>query len=193
MRKKICDMCVNDYDGNVWINGKIIKSYSVWRDMLRRCYDPKYQQKYPTYVDCTVCDEWLYFSKFKRWFDENYPYHLEEQGIKLNIDKDLLSNGGKVYSPDTCVFLPRDVNLFMSTRYSNNTSGHTGVCWSKLSKKWHVRINEFDSNKRNNIGYFTNIEDAKDAYLKAREIEAEKCKEYLKELGYNKIIIEKIK
>ena len=53
--------------------------------------------------------------------------------------------------------------------------------------------NGFDNNKNRHIGYFNNIEDAKDAYNKAREIEALKAKEYLRELGYDEEIINKIK
>lgn len=191
--RKIYGVGINDYDEKVCINGKHIKSYLVWISMLGRCYSEKYQENHLTYKDIKVCDEWLSFSKFKEWFDANYPYHIEEQGISLNLDKDILSGESKIYSPETCVFIPKNINLFMSIKYSNNTSGYTGVYWDKDKRKWRAQINDFYSSKYKKIGRFKNIEDAKNAYIKARAIEAEKAKEYLRELGYNEDIVNKIK
>lgn len=79
------------------------KYSKVWHSMLQRCYDNKFHNRYPTYKDCTVCEEWLLLSNFKRWFDENYI-----DGYVL--DKDILFKGNKVYSPNTCCFVPHEVN-----------------------------------------------------------------------------------
>ena len=35
-------------------NGKLTDEYDIWYGMLKRCYDPKYQEKHPTYKDCKV-------------------------------------------------------------------------------------------------------------------------------------------
>lgn len=161
--------------------------------MLKRCYDPKYHNSRPTYIGCTVCDEWLYFSKFKEWFDKNYRYDLEEQGIKLHLDKDLLSKDIKTYSPDTCCFIPSEVNLFMTNKKSTNYSGATGVCLDKNKKKWRARIKEFNTGKNKNLGYFDNIKDAEIAYSIARNNEATKVKKYLKGLGYEDSLISRIR
>ena len=69
-------------------------AYVVWCDMLRRCYSEKYHKKKPTYKGCSVCNEWLLFSNFKRWFDENYI-----DGYVL--DKDILLKNNKVYVSKT--------------------------------------------------------------------------------------------
>ena len=42
-------------------NGKTTDEYNIWRHMLQRCYDPKYQERYPTYKGCKVEDKWLNF------------------------------------------------------------------------------------------------------------------------------------
>ena len=91
------------------INGKFIHSYLTWRSMLGRCYSHKTHNRQPTYIGCTVCDEWLYFSNFKKWYDNNYieGYHL---------DKDILVEGNKIYSPDTCRFVPRYINNLLNDR-----------------------------------------------------------------------------
>ena len=41
---------------------------------------------------------------------------------------------------------------------SNNTSGIIGVSWNKQLKKWHAYISIY--NKRINLGYFDNIDNA---------------------------------
>lgn len=105
--KPIYGVGINDYDGFVKINTKLIKSYSIWFSMLTRCYSNKVQERQPTYIGCTVCDEWLYFSKFKKWFDKNYI-----EGFQL--DKDILVEGNKVYSPDTCRFIPAYLNSILT-------------------------------------------------------------------------------
>ena len=103
----VCEIGVNDYNGKVKINGKTLKSYSVWSAMLSRCYNSKYQAKFPTYIGCYVCSEWLSFSNFKIWFDSNYI-----SGWAL--DKDILRPGNKEYGPDTCRFVPVYLNSLLT-------------------------------------------------------------------------------
>lgn len=83
------------------------KSYSSWRRMLQRCYDEKFLLKFPTYIGCSVCEDWHNFQNFARWYDENY-YIIPNKGMEL--DKDILIKGNKIYSPETCVFVPQDIN-----------------------------------------------------------------------------------
>ena len=101
VRKLIYGMGVNDLNG--CFSYKNLKFYYIWHSMIRRCYSPKYHQNRPTYINCTLHDEWVYLSKFKKWFDENY---IEE----YQLDKDLLFPGNKVYGPNTCLFLSRNIN-----------------------------------------------------------------------------------
>lgn len=190
-RKLVCGIGINDYDGIVKIEGKMTKSYRVWYSMLNRCYSTKYHKNKPTYIKCEVCDDWKYFSRFKTWFDENYP---NIDGIELQLDKDLIGGESKFYSPETCVFLPNKINSFVSNKKINNQSGYVGVSWNKQSSKWVVNITDFETAKYKRYGYFKNIEDAAKAYEEARKIEAEKVKEYMRSLGiYSEDLISKIK
>lgn len=85
------------------VKGVTTKLYNLWCGMLERCYSETFHKKYPSYKDCTVVDEWLYLDNFKVWFEEHY-----KEG--LDLDKDLLIDGNKIYSPDTCVFVPPTLN-----------------------------------------------------------------------------------
>ncbi len=87
-----------------------LRSYHVWREIIRRCYDEKYRRRYQTYQDVTICKEWMSFSLFKKWFDENYI-----DGYVL--DKDIISGKkNKIYSPETCCFVPSSLNSLLTRR-----------------------------------------------------------------------------
>lgn len=192
MDKKIFGVGVNDlkYKENKEISKT--KAYKIWLGILRRSYDKKYKEKFKTYSCCKVCDEWLLFSNFKKWFDENYRFDLENQGVKLELDKDLLGKDEKLYSPENCIFLPYDVNTFIRKRNSNNTSGFVGVTWDKECEKWRVRINGFETKKNINYGRFDNFEEACQVYKRFLLIEVEKAKIYLTKLGYNQKVIQEL-
>lgn len=83
------------------IKGKPNKAYKVWQSMLQRCYDPGFHSRRPTYIGCSVCSEWHDFQNFANWFELNYPC----DGMSYQLDKDIIKEGNKVYSPETCKFV----------------------------------------------------------------------------------------
>ena len=94
-------------------NGKLTDEYDIWRHMLERCYDPKYQERYPTYKDCRVEDYLLNFQHMGEWIDKNY---YEIPGETMCLDKDILCKGNKVYSRETCIFVTQKINsLFVKS------------------------------------------------------------------------------
>ena len=156
------------YEKAVDENGKTIKSYAVWMHMLRRCYSNEFQKKHPTYKGCTVCEEWHNYSNFKKWYDENY-YNIE--GERMDLDKDILVKGNKIYSPNTCVFVPQNINkLFIK---SNKIRGKypIGVCFNKDRNKFQVNCNTFYNGKSQKkfLGYYNTIEEAFNAYKQFKE------------------------
>ena len=88
-------------------NGKLKIEHDIWYNMLKRCYDPKYQEKHPTYKGCRVEDYLLNFQHMGKWIEDNY-YEIE--GETMCLDKDILCKGNKIYSRDTCVFVPQRIN-----------------------------------------------------------------------------------
>ena len=105
-------------------NGETHKYYVIWVSMLQRCYDPKYQEKYPTYNRCKVEDFFLNFQHMCEWLDENY---YEVPGEKMHLDKDILCKGNKVYSRETCIFVPERINLLFVKRDNNRGDNPIGV------------------------------------------------------------------
>lgn len=188
MKKKVCGVGINDYSGSTKIKDRRIKSYQAWQSMLSRCYMPKEQQKHPSYIGCYVCDEWLYFSNFKKWFDENYRDGYE-------MDKDLLSNGLKCYSPQTCLFVPVYINNLIRTR--NDNKNKMGVFYDKKSKKYIAKVSFNGRTEYSKV--FDNMEDAYNEYKKKkialikRVAETALSKGDIDEKVYNALLKYKIK
>lgn len=168
---------------NAKINKKDTLEYMVWRAMLRRCYNQKWQEKYLTYKGVVVCEEWHNFQNFADFYHKNKP---KVANVKFQLDKDLLQQNieNKIYSQKTCIFLPHNVNLFLANKHSANTSGYIGVCWDKTKKKWVAEINLFGEGKYKKLGRFSTPEEASISYQQARAIESEKVKSYLRSLNY---------
>lgn len=134
------------------------QAYKIWKHMLMRCYDDNFKRKYPTYEKCVSCEEWLLFSNFKNWFDKNYV-----DGWQL--DKDILIKGNKIYSPQTCCFVPQHINGALAKSFKKRGNHCIGVVRHGRGFRAMIRIN----NQHHNLGTFATEEEAFCVYKKAKE------------------------
>lgn len=162
------DYTVQKWEETGCIDGKrkrklvwVCPYYRTWKHMLERCYSDKYQERQPTYKGCTVSKDWLVFTNFRTWMETQ-----DWEGKQL--DKDLLFEGNKVYSPDTCVFVSQTVNKFAID------SGATRGEWL-IGVNWHKRANKFQSNcsnpftkKREYLGRFDSEQEAHNTWAKRK-------------------------
>ena len=161
-RKTVFGVGINDADYVVTkretighVNGKRKQKrvwecpyYQAWRAMLERCYYTKKHERNPTYKDCTVSDSWLTFSNFKAW--------MKKQDWEGNqVDKDLLFEGNKVYSEDTCVFVSSLVNSFTLDSGAARGERMIGVYWNKEKAKFQSQCSNPSTNKQEYLGRFT--------------------------------------
>ena len=132
--------------------------YIAWKHILERCYSVKLHEKHPTYKDCTVSEEWLTFSNFRAWMA------TQDWGGK-HLDKDLLVQGNKIYSAETCVFISQMVNKF--TLDSGATRGEwlIGVNWEKDRKKFQARCRNPFTKRTDHLGRFDCEQQAHQAWL----------------------------
>lgn len=169
------------------LNCKITKVYSVWADMLKRGYNIEYKEKHPTYKDVTVCEEWHNFQNFAEWFEENYI-----DGFTL--DKDIFCKNCKLYSPETCCFVPQQLNKILTINRIKKGIYPTGVNFNKQNNKFVAKIKKY--NKTIFLGYFNTSEDAFNTYKIVKEVHikevADIWKDMLAENVYQAIINYKI-
>lgn len=143
-------------------DGKKAKSYATWQNMLYRAYCPKYHAIKPTYIGCSVADDWLDYQDFAEWF---YNHEYSDHGYEL--DKDLLLPGNKLYAPDRCVFVPQELNKLLNDRASARGDLPQGVNWHKRVGKYQVRVGV--DGKRQHLGYFDTELEAHQTYKTAKE------------------------
>lgn len=155
--KLIQGVGINDagYTVKPVINGKQVACvfFSKWERMITRCYSAVYQLKRPTYVGCVVCDEWIKFSNFKDWM-ENQDWAGKE------LDKDILGDG-KLYSPENCAFVDALTNTFINENLSSRGESPIGVDICKKTGRFRARCQNPFTKKLEHLGYF---EDALDAH-----------------------------
>ena len=150
--KLVCGKGINDapYEvtKNKRVNGKNktyrrCKFYDTWRSMITRCYHTKAITT--TYNGCSVCEEWLTFSNFKSW--------MEQQDWEGNdLDKDLLVENNKIYSPKTCCFVTKEVNYFMGIK--NKGQSLVGVFYDKGRGKYQAKISKSEYSPNPHLGRF---------------------------------------
>ena len=151
--KFVCGVGINDADYNISrsLDGRIIwrcPFYVVWSSMLVRCYSEKEKLRLPTYKDCKVCDEWLIFSNFKAWMETQ-----DWEG--KDLDKDLLKEGNKVYSPEICIFVDHKINTFVLHHGNGSGQYMIGVHLHKKLNKFRARCCNPFNGKQESLGLFT--------------------------------------
>ena len=140
-------------------NATLCPYYEAWNSMLRRCYSNEYHEKQPSYIDCTVCNEWLYFMTFRAWM-------IKEDWMNKELDKDIIIPGNRVYSPETCCFVDKSVNALIVNNLSMRGEYPLGVYKRMDSGKFVAKFSI--KNKRFHIGCFSTVEEAQKAYGKAK-------------------------
>ena len=148
---------INDADYRVTKNERINGAWKIvwqcpyyitWKNMLGRCYSDADDLRDPTYKGCSVCDEWLTFSNFKSW--------MEQQEWKgKHLDKDLLRQGNSVYCPEYCIFVNAKINTFITDRGNDRGVYMLGVYRKTNTNKLCAQCNNPFNGKRENLGYFT--------------------------------------
>lgn len=156
---------ITDSDGNK------TKIYRTWQNIIDRCYkDRKSSRDY--YKNSIVCDEWHNFQNFAKWCEENY-YEVDEE--EMQLDKDIVQKGNKIYSPETCVFVPKRINTLLINNKRSRGEYPIGVCWNKRDEVFCVhcsiiengrKINKFIGNYSDSDSAFNRYKEFKESYIR---------------------------
>ena len=158
-RKLVCGVGVFDAPYAKTRDKLTRKAYRDWNNMMQRCYGKSNFPSKPAYKECFVCEEWCSFLKFREWFDENYI-----EGYFL--DKDVLIKGNKIYSPNTCSYIPSFINTLLLNCRSARGKYPIGV----QKRKYGFCVKLWKQGEQHYIGFYKNEEDAFLAYKKAKEL-----------------------
>lgn len=170
MKKLVYGVGFNDKTKPVFVNGKKVKEYKLWQDMLRRCFDNKAQSlsRNATYADCSVSCNFLKYAFFYDWCQNQIGFgKVDDKGRSWCLDKDLLFVGNKTYSETTCVFVPNEINLFFVDRGNARGEYPVGVYFDKASGKFRAQCQV--NGKMQHLGRFNTPDEAFNAYKPFKE------------------------
>lgn len=159
MRRPIYGIANNDAPYVVSYKGAACPYYIKWKNMLRRCYSKGHTNLFPTYTGCSVCTEWLTFTKFKAWMEK-------KDWQDKDLDKDLLVSGNKIYSPESCCFVSKKINYILLASDATRGEYPQGVSWCRMTSKYRARVRK--KGKQEVIGYYSDISQAEIAYCLAK-------------------------
>lgn len=157
--KLVYGLAVNDanYPVYKYVNGKcvwICPLYEDWKHMLRRSICNTFKHKFLSYVDTSVCEDWLTFSKFCKWVLEEQP---NDNWKNSSLDKDLLFRDNKHYCPEKCVYVSQQLNTFILDRKRGRGNNLLGVHWHKERKYFQANCSNPFSNLKSSewLGVFS--------------------------------------
>lgn len=177
------------------VSGVLTREFNIWKGVTRRCLLKSQKILQPTYEDATVCDEWLNFQNFAEWCNKQKLFNdKDDKGKSYQLDKDILVKGNKLYSPETCCFVPREINNLFTLRNKCRGELPLGVVKfyvkSKQSFRYMVSFSFFGSTKSGKTfdtpeEAFYCYKNAKESYIKSL---AEKWKDHIEPKVYTALL-----
>mgnify|MGYP003414669990 FL=1 len=144
-------------------------AYKTWEKMLKRCYDEKYLNKYVTYKGVTVCEEWLNFQNFAEWCQHQNGFgELDNKGKIFQLDKDILAKETKEYSPETCCFVPQEINILFLSANKDVGCYPRGVRFDTQKNRYVTRLRSVGEKPK--LCYYTNLEEALLSYKTNKQV-----------------------
>lgn len=175
---------INDGKYLTKVNGKHVKEYELWCDLLKRCYSSLPRKRNLTYVGCQASRNFKKYSYFHEWCQAQIGFN--QKGFHL--DKDLLFKNNKLYSEDTCLFVPRELNTLLISSRASRGSLPVGV--SDHKDRFQARC--CTGKTSNFIGHFNTPDEAFQAYKQVKEayikLQAEKWKDFIDPRAYTALM-----
>lgn len=176
-------------------NREFLKEYKLWRGLLYRCTEHYWINK-PAYINTVCSKNFAYYPFFYEWCHNQTGFgNKDEKGRFWHLDKDILVKGNKVYSEDTCCFVPQKINALFTKRGVSRGEYPIGVTWKKSNNKFVANCNN-GGGKYAHLGCFQTPEQAFQAYKTFKEALikeiADEYKEQLDSRNYHTLINYKV-
>ena len=146
----------SDYITKIVVRGKTIAcpAYIKWKSMLLRAYSADCHSRQVTYFGVSVCEDWLTFSTFRNWLCKHDGFE------SLDLDKDILQAGNKIYSPEYCLLVTRSVNTLLLDGQKSRGKLMVGVSMNR--GLFMSQCN--NGNRQVTLGRFNTEEEAHEVY-----------------------------
>ena len=175
MNKLVCGVGINDlgyrtqlYEEVTKNGGKrvmksvfVCKYYEAWVNMLKRCYSKKYLESRQSYIGKSVCSEWLSATAFKKWM-------TQQDWRGKCLDKDIIAPRSKLYSPETCAFVLKATNSFVTASDAIRGDYPIGVYLFKRTGEYRASCQNLFTGKKEHLGYYSTPEEAHEAWRRRK-------------------------
>lgn len=151
------------------VNNKRPPYYIRWAGMISRCYAEGGRKCNPSYNDSSMHEKWHNLQNFGGWY-VNHPYRNDS----WEIDKDILFKGNKVYSEETCIFVPKYINTMFTKCNTMRDDLPIGVVRTAKSKYYRMICSDSLDGKVS-ISGFTSPEEAFYSYKEHKEAVIQKA------------------
>ena len=162
------------------INPNSKQAYRIWKGLFDRCYKHYNESRNYVYNNCEISDEWECFNTFADWYFENF---YEIKGQTMCLDKDILHKGNKIYSPETCIFVPNNINMLFIK--CDKSRGESVIGTTPVNGKYKVRCSiinpETGKSKNKYLGLYETQEKAFQVYKYYKEKNIKQIADYYKE------------
>lgn len=136
--------------------------YEDWNSMMKRCYVKTNHNL--SYRDKEVSEEWHNYQVFAGWVTKQPNFGRKD----WHLDKDLLVKGNTLYSPDTCVYLPREINSFIKRKRCNDLPLGVDIAY-EYNGTPYFRVQAREDGKNIVLGKEYNVEKAFTLYKNHKE------------------------
>lgn len=131
-------------------------AYRSWTGVLERVFSEKYHKKKPSYLGVSISNEWLSFMAFRAWWID---HHVDG----WQIDKDMVSPGSRIYSAETCVYVPSWINQFVTDNARCRGEHPIGVTFDQ--GKFKAQCLSPVTRKNQHLGRYSTAEKAHSVWL----------------------------
>ena len=167
------------------------KVYKAWQGMMSRCYSEEEKLRHPSMELSHCCPEWFNLQVFGEWYISQKGWDQP----KWQLDKDLMGNGSRLYSPETCVILPPVINTsirFINLGSVNNNGLPHGVHYAKQCRKYITDCRTHGDDNKPKTMYFKTAQEAFNWFKEKKEVFL-KClafefKDRIEERAFNKLL-----
>lgn len=137
------------------------REYELWKNMLARCYSPAMNKLRPRYVGCSVSENFKNFQWFAEWCNNQIGFGEPD----YQLEKDILFKNNKIYSEDTCRFVPRSVNMLLAKSNAARGELPIGVRLSPKGDKYYAYCGNLHSKDTKGKGYIGAYDDPVSAFM----------------------------
>lgn len=132
-------------------------AYGRWTSMIARIHAPQTNQIELDYQDCSIVEPWYNFQNYCDWITKEPFYGASG----YEVDKDLRIRDNKVYGPDTCCLIPKELNSLIGRDRRQNSYG-SGVRYVSSTGRYYSHI--WTRGIRTHLGTFDTREEAQESY-----------------------------